>query len=49
MLCSQWTPERWYQKLGGLVADAILDRIVHSSYNILLEGSLMREEYSKLK
>ena len=50
ILCSQWTPEGWYQKLGGgPVADAILDRIINSSYRILLEGSSMREEYSKLK
>ena len=50
ILCSQWTPEGWHQKLGGgPVADAILDRIVNSSYNILLEGTSMREEYSKLK
>ena len=50
ILCSQWTPEGWYQKLGGgLIADAILDRIINSSYKILLEGTSMREEYSKLK
>lgn len=50
ILCSQWTPEGWYQKLGcGPIADAILDRIINSSYKILLEGSSMREEYSKLK
>lgn len=50
ILCSQWTPEGWYQKLGvGPIADAILDRIINSSYKILLEGTSMREEYSKLK
>ena len=50
ILCSQWTPERWYQKLGGgPIADAILNRIINSSYKILLEDTSMREEYSKLK
>lgn len=50
ILCSQWTPEGRHQKLGGgPVADAILDRIINSSYKILLEGPSMREEYSKLK
>lgn len=50
ILCSQWTPEGWHQKLGGgPIADAILDRIINSSYKILLEGASMREEYSKLK
>lgn len=50
ILCSQWSPEGWYQKLGeGPVADAILDRILNSSYTILLQGKSMREEYSKIK
>lgn len=50
ILCSQWTPEGWHQKLGGgPIANAILDRIINSSYKILLEGTSMREEYSKLK
>ena len=50
ILCSQGPPEGWYQKLGGgPIADAILDRIINSSYKILLEGTSMREEYSKLK
>lgn len=50
ILCSQWSPEGWYERLGeGPVADAILDRIINSSYKILLQGSSMREIYSKLK
>lgn len=48
--CSQWTPSGWHEKLGGgAVADAILDRIVNSSYMIELKGNSLREEYSKLK
>ena len=31
------------------IADPILDQIINSSYKILLEGTSMREEYSKLK
>lgn len=50
ILCSQWSPEGWYQKLGeGPVADAILDRVLNSSYTILLQGKSMREEYSKVE
>ena len=50
ILCSQWTPEGWLEKLGnGPVAEAILDRIINSSYKIFLQGKSMREEYSKLK
>lgn len=50
IFCSQWSPEGWHEKLGnGPVADAILDRIFNSSYEIFLEGKSLREEYSKLK
>ena len=34
---------------GGAVADAILDRIINSSYMIELKGNSLREEYSRLK
>ena len=34
---AQWSSEGWYQKLGeGPVADAILYRVLNSSYIILL-------------
>ena len=50
IFCSQWTPSGWHEKLGGgAVADAILDRIINSSYKIELHGKSLREEYSKLK
>lgn len=47
IFCSQIAPEGWYEKLGeALVADAILDRIIHDSYNILLDGEIsMRERH----
>ena len=50
IFCSRWTPEGWHQRLGdGPIADAILDRIINSSYTIVLHGKSMREEYSKIK
>lgn len=50
IFCSQWTPEGWHERLGaGPVADAILDRIVNSSYTIELYGNSMREDYTRLK
>ena len=49
IFCSQWSPEGWHDKLGnGPIADAILDRIINSSYKIFLEGKSLREEYSNL-
>jgi DNA replication protein DnaC len=36
---SQFTPEGWHSKIGeGVVADAILDRIVHNAHMILIQG-----------
>ena len=36
---SQFTPEGWYSKIGeGVVADAILDRIVHNAHMIRIQG-----------
>ena len=50
IFCSQIAPEGWYEKLGeALVADAILDRIIHDSYNILLDGEISMRERHGLK
>lgn len=54
VFCSQFSPEGWHAKLGqAQIADAILDRIVHDSYKVLIDGSLsMRERHgldNKLK
>jgi DNA replication protein DnaC len=39
IFCSQFSPEGWYQKIGeSTLADAILDRIVHDSYTIFIDG-----------
>jgi DNA replication protein DnaC len=36
---SQFAPAGWYAKIGeNTIADAILDRIVHDSYEILIDG-----------
>ena len=45
--CSQIDPSGWHMKLGnGTIAEAILDRIIHDSYQFLLDGELsMRERH----
>jgi len=45
--CSQFHPEGWHAKLGNpQIADAILDRIIHDSYQILVDGKVsMRERH----
>ena len=45
--CSQIDPSGWHTKLGnGTIAEAILDRIIHDSYQFLLDGEIsMRERH----
>lgn len=45
IFCSQFDPMGWHEKIGeDTLADAILDRIIHSSYQILIDGKeSMRE------
>jgi len=39
LFCSQFSPEGWHSKIGeSTLADAILDRIVHDSYSIFIDG-----------
>jgi DNA replication protein DnaC len=47
IFCSQIDPNGWHMKLGnGTIAEAILDRIVHDSYQFLLDGEIsMRERH----
>jgi DNA replication protein DnaC len=47
IFCSQFSPGGWHEMIGqDTLADAILDRIVHDSYKILLKGKRsMREKY----
>ena len=50
ILCSQFSPAGWHAKIGEVtLADAILDRIVHDSYQITIQCTdsdfSMRELY----
>jgi DNA replication protein DnaC len=50
IFCSQFAPAGWHGKIGELtLADAILDRIIHDSYQITIESNgtdfSMRELY----
>lgn len=47
IFCSQFDTQGWYEKLGeDTLADAILDRIIHTSYELFIDGEIsMRERY----
>lgn len=47
IFCSQIDPSGWHIKLGNeTIAEAILDRIIHDSYQILIDGDIsMRERH----
>lgn len=41
VLCSQFLPEGWHERFGGsALADSILDRIIPSSYTMVIEGDV---------
>lgn len=47
IFCSQFDTQGWYDKIGeSTLADAILDRIIHDSYSIFIDGKMsMRERH----
>lgn len=47
IFCSQIDPNCWNLKLGNeTIAEAILDRIIHDSYQIMIDGDIsMRERH----
>ena len=49
ILCSQLAVDEWHSKLGGgIVADAILDRITNNSYSVVLKGESQRKLRKKI-
>ena len=47
---SQFAPAGWHLNIGeGTIADAVLDRIVHSSYEILIHGEISMRERKSFK
>lgn len=50
IICSQFDIQGWYEKLGdGTLAEAILDRIIHNSYDIFIDATVSMREKLGLK
>jgi len=50
IFCTQYETDGWYERISpnndGPVADAVMDRIVHNSYSVHIEGKIsMRERH----
>ena len=49
MIASQIHVENWHEVIANpTLADAIMDRLIHSAYKINLKGESMRKKKSKL-
>lgn len=49
IVTSQFPVEHWYETIGDpTLADAILDRLVHNAYKLLLKGESMRKRKTRL-
>ncbi len=49
IVTSQFPVDHWYEAIGDpTLADAILDRLVHNAYKVLLKGESMRKRKAKL-
>jgi len=50
IICSQFVPEGWHERLGGsALADSILDRIIPSAYTMIIDGDIsMRQRKRRI-
>ena len=55
IFCTQYQSEGWYTRIapnpdsGSPVSEAIMDRIIHNAYEVLVEGRVSMRERNGLK
>ena len=55
LFCTQYQPEGWYTRIDpnpesdSPVSEAIMDRIIHNSYGIMVEGRVSMRERKGLR
>ena len=55
IFCTQYEPDEWYDRINpdpnveSPISEAIMDRIIHNSYEVLIEGKVSMRERHGLK